>query len=206
MGRTVTHCCAAGLTLVAVALSGCHSPDMRAAAAREVGDELAAREERMQQSMVLYRAARDAEADGDAAEALERLGEAIATCDRNAPAWMLQGVLQAGQDEFAGAAKSFQAAVRLAPTRYEPHFNLGKILETAGRHLQAARKYEVALRLAPDQLEVMENLARCYIRTKTESRKARELIGKALELEVRPEWVRWLRAQERLLDEGRRER
>ena len=41
----------------------------------------------------------------------------------------------------------------------------------------------------------MENLARCYLKTNQQQEEAATLIGRALALERRPEWVRWLKQQ-----------
>ena len=45
------------------------------------------------------------------------------------------------------------------PHRYEPHFNLGSVLESAGLYSQAIKAYKGVLELAPDNVEVMKNLA-----------------------------------------------
>jgi Flp pilus assembly protein TadD len=56
-------------------------------------------------------------------------------------------------------------------------------------------EYQDALKLSPGQLEVMENLARCYVRTNSNRDEAKDLIDRSLLTEQRPQWRQWLSAQ-----------
>ncbi len=90
------------------------------------------------------------------------------------------------------------------PDRYEPHFNIGSVLEALGRYEQAIRSYRRALELAPDQLQTIENLNRCYMRANTHPGESKILMDKALERETRPDWRLWLEEQMlRLPEKGR---
>ncbi|MFW6062037.1 MAG: tetratricopeptide repeat protein, partial [Planctomycetota bacterium] len=132
-------------------------------------------------------------------QAARRLQDAVSVDPRNARAWMLLGRVEFAREDLSAAAKAFDRASVLRPMRYEPHYNLGVVLERGGRFSRAAGCYEEALRQAPDQLEVMENLARCYVRSGRKPRRAHALIQRALAVEQRPEWRLWLTRQQRRL-------
>ena len=153
--------------------------------------------------MKLYRRGLEALEASQLDRAGSCLTDAIGADDRNAHAWMALGVVRFRQDRLFQAASAFDRAARLEPTRHEPHFNIGTVLESAGHHAQAVEAYNTALKLAPNQLEVMENLARCYIHTGTQPQRARELIERCLQTERRPEWRAWLQDQAVRLRPGR---
>lgn len=186
------------LVCICVLLCGCRNP--RADAIDAVKTELAARRTRRTRSMELCVKGRNAQANGDIALARKCLNDAIKADDRNAHAWMALGILEFEQDELHEAALALHRASRLEPHSYEPLFNIGLILDAAGKYPQAIKKYEAALHLAPDQVEVMENLARCYIHSDTKLDKAKELVERALSLESRSEWIRWLERQSQYLE------
>lgn len=73
--------------------------------------------------------------------------------------------------------------------------NLGLVYERAGLCRKAAQAYESALKKDPDQVEVLENLARCYITVRSEPERTLKLLERAMQLEMRVEWLRWLEAQ-----------
>lgn len=188
------------LALLAVVMTGCHDP--RRAALMELQGELANRQMARQRSAELHTKAREALEAGDIRQARADLFMALEADERNAAAWMTLGRLEYEAENLTEAAQAFHRAARLAPTRYEPRFNLGSVLERAGRYDRAITEYESALKLAPDQVEVMENLARCYIKTRTKLPTARHLIGQALLVESRPDWVRWLKLESDRLGRG----
>jgi Flp pilus assembly protein TadD len=154
--------------------------------------------------MALYRKAMETSRDSDLPRQRELLQEALAASDRNSRAWMALGALEFSQGNLQEAATAFHRASRLEPARHEPRYNLGAVLESAGQYAQAAKEYEIALKRAPDDLEVIENLARCYIRTGSQPAKAKELIDQAVKQESRPEWVAWLNRQSVRLESAQR--
>ena len=156
-------------------------------------------------SMASYKQGVEAADAGDLDEAHKQLKVSVAESDRNALAWMELGIIEYERDNLFEAAYAFHRASILEPTRYEPHYNMGIILESVGRYQKAIAAYKRALKLAPDQIEVMENLARCYIRTDTDLDEAQTLIGKARPLERRLEWQEWLETQAQRLEQ-RKER
>jgi tetratricopeptide (TPR) repeat protein len=133
-------------------------------------------------------------------QARKCLTQALHEDDKNAMACMALGAMEYDEGRYYEAACAFHRAARLEPTRYEPHFNIGLVMESAGLYSKAIPAYESALKLSPDQVEVMEHLARCYIKTHTNLEKARGLIDKASAAECRAEWVRWLEQQSRKLE------
>lgn len=188
------------LLLAPMLSQGCQSPQTEAAKA--VNNELAERQANQAKAGSLYRQASQCQESGDCVRAAALLREAVQLDPRNANAWIALGVAAYEQDQVFEAAAAFDHAGRLVPNQYEPQFNTGIILETAGRYSQAAKSYEAALKLAPDQIEVMENLARCYVRISENLPRAGELIDKALLYERRPTWQAWLLRQQILLGSG----
>ncbi len=180
-------------------MCSCRSP--RIVEAREaLAAELAERRAARTQSVALYQEGLEDYQAGDPDKARMHLVDSVEADERNARGWMLLGVIEYENDKLFEAASAFRRAARLEPMRYEPHFNIGAVLEKAGRYEQAIESYETALKLAPDELAVMENLARCYIRTETKLSVAKELIAQALPREARPEWRIWLAEQLRCLE------
>jgi tetratricopeptide (TPR) repeat protein len=188
-------------TLFLGLLLGCQ--DSQQVAVTELRKELSQRRAAYSRSMELYEKAQKAIAKADTAQAREYLDQAIAEDDRNAYAWMAMGMLEYKEGNFYRAAHAFHRASRLEPSRYEPHFNLGIVLESAGRYAKAIPEYEAAMELLPDDVEIMEHLARCYIKTETKLDQAQKLIERTHALECRPEWTRWLEQQSRMLERKR---
>jgi cytochrome c-type biogenesis protein CcmH/NrfG len=173
----------------------CSCGNSRRTPTQAIEAELAARKARQAESTALFEKAQTAYSGSDVDLARKRLRQSVELDDQNVRAWMALGAVEYRAGNLYDAAQAFDKAGRLAPTRYEPHFNLGLVFETAGSCRKAAESYEVALKRSPDQLEVMENLARCYLTSRTNGERARELVSRALELETRPQWMHWLEAQ-----------
>ncbi len=203
MSCSFNYWTACGMILALVAATGCLSPQEKAQ--RAVEEELRERRQQQAQSDRLYDQAMEAYKQSyldrelgvspDLDKAQDLLRQSVAAYDGNANAWMALGVVAYEKDEFFDAARAFDRAARLMPTRYEPRFNLGSIFEMAGHYEKAISEYETALRLAPDQVEVMENLARCYIRTGRKLQEAKRLVDRALLTELRLDWRAWLERQ-----------
>jgi len=198
----VRHATLANLLHVLAALAcltvlpSCQSPRDKALAT--VQSQLATRTAARQRSMDLLRKAQQADQASQPQQARQCLQQAVREDDRNASAWMALGALEYQQDNYYQAAEAFHRAARLEPTRHEPHFNLGIVLESAGLYSKAAAEYETALKLAPEQLETMEHLARCYIKTHSNLPKAQQLLNLAAARETRPPWVRWIQQQQKV--------
>ena len=189
------------LAAVTLALTGCQS--RQAGARRELAQQIESRQASVLQSMELYRQGEQAFDEGQLEQAEQLAGEAMAADDRNVYALILLGVANFEQGEIVAAAQAFDKAGELAPTRYEPRFNLGSVLEAAGQYTQAAREYEIALKIAPNQVEVMENLIRCYVVTAHDANVIRALIERAQSIERRPQWVEWLDQQAKRIEQAR---
>ena len=183
--------------LCAAGLLGCDNPHKKAALV--VNKELSKLQENSRHSAELYRQALAARDANNAAGARKLLQDAVEIDNRNARAWMTLGILLYEKDDLARAAQAFDSAAKAEPHRYEPHYNLGIVLEAAGRYERAIEEYEMALTLCADQNEVRENLARCLIKNRAQPQNAKRLIEQALRVETRPEWVSWLNSQLRTL-------
>jgi tetratricopeptide (TPR) repeat protein len=83
------------------------------------------------------------------------------TLDRNPDTWMAQSnyaTLLNQQGRRDEAIRHYAAAIRLAPTYPEIHYNLADVLAQAGRSREAVAEYEAALRLSPDYAAAHSNL------------------------------------------------
>lgn len=160
-----------------------------------LSQQLAARHEAGVESVRLYREGMAAYEKEDFQVARKTLEEATSADPHNAHAWMALGVVAWRQDDPFAAVTAFDRAARLEPSRFEPHYNIGSVLESVGRYPQAIEKYELAYRLAPGEVIVIENLARCCIRSRTHLDRVAELIDRALQIETRPQWRQWLERQ-----------
>lgn len=181
--------------VVALLLLACSCQQTQSDARRTYQQDLAARDRAARDSMSLYQQGLDADARGKHDQARDLLRQAVDADEDNASAWMALGGVEFPLENYFEAAQAFHHAARLAPTRYEPHFNLGTVLEAVGHYSDAIKAYEVALSLAPDQLEVMENLARALVRSGREPERAEALVRQALRTEFRPDWREWLLLQ-----------
>lgn len=160
-----------------------------------VVQEVVQRQESRQQSLQLYRDALSEYQAGHVQKAHELLRKTVEIDNRNASAWVFLGMLEYEQNELFDAAHAMNEALRLEPRRFEPHYNLGLIYETAGKYTQAISRYEKALEMAPDEPAVMENLVRCYMKIAPEKEKTLTLVNRALLVERRTEWKEWLQRQ-----------
>lgn len=195
---TITHWIGIAVSTACLAcLPACQNRQEQAAVL--LRKELAARNAAHGSSMELLRKAREAQGKGQRDTARQCLTQAVAGDDRNAQAWMALGTLEYQDGNYYQAACAFHRASRLEPTRYEPYFNIGLVMESAGQYSKAVAAYESALKLSGEDVAVMEHLARGYIKTQTNLPAARRLIDKAAGAECRPEWVRWLGEQSRKL-------
>jgi tetratricopeptide (TPR) repeat protein len=114
---------------------------------------------------------------------------------RNASAWLALGIVEYEKDNLFEAAHAVSQALRLEPGRFEVHYNMGLIYETAVKYSQAIVSYNKALQIAPDEPAVMENLIRCYMKTGQQREEILQLIDRALLLEPRLQWREWLEVQ-----------
>jgi tetratricopeptide (TPR) repeat protein len=83
------------------------------------------------------------------------------TLERNPATWMAQSNyanLLSGQGRLDDAIGHYEAALRLAPTYPEIHYNLADALVKTGRGREAVGEYEAALRLTPDYAAAQANL------------------------------------------------
>ncbi len=188
----------AGVLLAACLLTG-GCGNNRRAARQELIEEMTQRHNARQASQTLYREAMSEYGAGNIEGARRLLGESVETDSRNASAWVALGVLEYESNNLFEAADAFGRALHLEPRRFEPHYNMGLVYETAWKYSQAVESYKKALDLAPDEPAVMENLIRCYIKTNHPKEETLRLIDRALLLEQRPQWREWLEIQKAAL-------
>src|SRR4051812_31585755 len=181
--------------VMAVLLLTCSCRPMPTEARQAYQQDLAARDHAARDSTTLYQQGVDADAQGKPEAARDLFRRAVGADGDNAVAWMALGGVELRLENYFEAAEAFHHAARLAPTRYEPHFNLGTVLEAVGRYSDAIKAYEVALSLAPDEPAVIENLARTLIRSGQDPERAEALVHQALRTETRPDWREWLQRQ-----------
>jgi Tfp pilus assembly protein PilF len=125
--------------------------------------------------------------------------EAIQADPYNALAHNNLGVCLFKERQYYQAAEQFDATMKLAAQAAEPHFNLALLYETVGKLDQAADHYARALELDPQSAKYRVCLARTYMKRDTDRWRARQLLDEALEREVDPTVIAWIRqAQDRL--------
>lgn len=164
-----------------------------------IAEAISKRQTRFSESMRLYEFGLKQYRASNLDQAENYLQKAVTQDERNSHAWMALGLVEFKKDRLFDAAYAFHKASRIEPSRYEPLYDIGILYETIGRYDQAIEAYEKALHLAPNQVEVMENLARCYIKTNQKPERIKELIDKAILSEERPQWWDWLKEQSILL-------
>jgi Flp pilus assembly protein TadD len=187
--------------LSALLILTCSCRPREADARRALREDVAARQHAARESTVLYEQGLKEEARGRTESAREHFRRAVRAAEDNELAWMALGAAEFRLENYYAAAEAFHRAAGLAPTRYEPHYNLGTVLETVGHYTEAVKAYEAALSLAPDQLEVIENLARTLVRAERDPDRAEALIRRALSMEFRAEWREWLLIQAARLEQ-----
>jgi tetratricopeptide (TPR) repeat protein len=189
----------ASCCLLALLTAACQ-PSGHSTAQARIQTELAARSERGARAAELVRSSLRLYHEHKYDAAAKDLTRATDMAPQNAQAWMALGAVKFAQQSWFDAAQAFDKAAKLLPDRFEPHFNLGTVLEAAGVYKAAIREYTIALALAPQDLTTEENLARCLISNNTDLPRARALIASALEHELRGEWRQWLERQGNILD------
>lgn len=128
-------------------------------------------------------------------EAAKCYAQAVSADRSNLYAWMALGAVEFRRENYAAAVNAFHESARLAPTNYEPYYNLGTIYEAVGRYEDAIKAYDRGLKIAPDQVELVENLARTLVKANRDHDRARQLMEQALQYEMRPVWRDWLQLQ-----------
>jgi cytochrome c-type biogenesis protein CcmH/NrfG len=193
----MSHTCRIGLALVMLTLPlcSCHHQQSNTEAQQALAEEVSARQQGREQSMRLYQEGVKAQKAGRQEQAHKCFAAAVNADNHNVYAWMALGSVNFELENYYGAAEAFYEASRLAPTRYEPHYNMGTVYEAVGRLNDAIKAYETALRLDGEEVAVMENLARACVRSNQNLGRARELIDRALLRENRPQWRQWLQMQ-----------
>jgi Flp pilus assembly protein TadD len=101
------------------------------------------------------------------------------------------GTIYYEQGNLYDAAGEFQSAAKLLPSRPEPRNNLGLTLEAGEKLDDAMVEYQKAVDFDPENPQYLGNLVRAHIRRGDRDSQTRELLGRLLEKESRPEWRLW---------------
>jgi Flp pilus assembly protein TadD len=139
---------------------------------------------------------------GDYASAETELKTALAADVMYGPAHNNLGKVYFHQDKFYLAAWEFQYAMKLMPNTPEPRNNLGRGYESAGKLDDAVASYDEAMRLEPDNVQFIGNLARARVRRGDRDDDVRELLGKLVMRETRPDWADWARGELARMHQG----
>lgn len=134
----------------------------------------------------------------DAEKALKQAVDADAMYG---PAHNNLGKVYYHQERLYDAAVQFEYANKLMPTQGEPLYNLGMVLEAAGKMDEAMKQYEAALALDPQNPYFIGNVARIQLRRGEKNSNLREMLSTLIMRDDRPEWVKWAREQLSLLGE-----
>ena len=128
---------------------------------------------------------------------------AVSSDNQNAAAHNNLGIVYLGEKDYYRAARELEIAAQLEPFAAEPLFNLGLLFETVGKPDRAVDYYRRCLRLSEDGLQTKECLARAHIANGQDA-EAEKLLREALELEVRPDWLLWIKEELERIEEARR--
>jgi len=179
-------------------------------ARQNVARELLAQRQAQRTAWDLYQKGAKAMEANQLDQARALLTHATTLDSRNLAAWLCLGMVEYKTGNYFAAATAYDRAIRVAPSRYEPHFDLALVFQTVGQYGKAAAEFETAMRIGGERTEVLEELARCYIQMNQKLERARELVDRAAEQELRPEWQNWLSRQSLrlgiLLSQSRRDK
>jgi len=180
--------------LAALALAGCQQGSL-SLATRPAGDRSAEREKVQHRVNGLTAQARAARQAGQLDSARNLLKEAVTIGPTDGPAQHLLGLVYFEQGDLYNAAMHLDLASRLLSDRFEPCYNLGRVLEAGGQYDSAIRSYQRSLGRRLDHLETMENLARVRLKAGYRDEETLRLLNRCLDREVRADWVGWLYAE-----------
>lgn len=189
--------------LGAATVAGCVSTGDKETAQKRMERLQREREEKARQAEKAYKKGKEVLNSGELADAREHFLKALNLNPHHGAAHNDLGVVYFKEGDFYDAAVQFDAACRYLAGCCEPFYNLGLVLEKAGKLEEAAESYRGALKVAPNQLEVMESLARTYVKLDTNHKETIKLLEGALLKEKRPDWQRWIRLQLLRLKGGR---
>ena len=99
------------------------------------------------------------------------------------------------QSQLYLAAWEFQYAIKLMPTQAEPKNNLGLVLESAGKLDEAIEQFQQAVAMNPDMIEWIANSTRARWHRGDRDSGLRASLETIVLRDIRPEWVKWARAQ-----------
>ena len=108
-------------------------------------------------------------AAGDAAKALVRVEQALASNPRDARLRFLKGVALSNQGRSTEAVAVFQKLIEDYPELPEPYNNLGVQYAALGQYERARTALEMTLRLQPDNAAALENLGDVYAKLASQS-------------------------------------
>lgn len=118
-------------------------------------------------------------AQGQRAQALEKVDRAIATNPKDKQARFLKGVILADLNKLDEAAAVFVKLTEEAPELPEPYNNLAVIYAQQGQYDKARAALEMAIRTHPSYAVAHENLGDLY------ARMARQAYDRALQIDSR---------------------
>lgn len=154
-----------------------------------------AQEQTRRRVMELTGLAHDARKAGKRDSARNLLKEAVSLDGADGPAQHLLGVVYFEQGNLYNAAIHLDVASRLMSDRYEPCYNLGRVLEAGGQYEQAISSYQRSLSRRVDHIETLENLARVRVKAGYHDEETLRLLTRCVDRESRPEWSSWLELQ-----------
>jgi predicted TPR repeat methyltransferase len=82
----------------------------------------------------------------------------------------LKGILMRDSKKHALAAKLFQEAIGIEPSRYDFHFNLAEVYRIENKLEEAIKHYSSSISLNPSFYEAVYNRALCFLKTDCEEK------------------------------------
>jgi tetratricopeptide (TPR) repeat protein len=103
-------------------------------------------------------------------------------------AWNNLGVALMEQERFVEASEAFDRAAELSPDDPRPPNNRGQRLHKRGYIREAQPHFEESLQRDPAYLNALRSIISSHVRLRETDRRTLELVGRALMLEVDPDW------------------
>lgn len=126
-------------------------------------------------------------------ESLKAIEAHLAANPNDASAWNVRGVIEAQQEQFGDALRSFDQALSIDPNMGPAHSNRGRVLLALGpeKATEALKSFSRALELSPDDVRTLRDKA-MSLRALGRSSEELECYTQISEL-AKSEWSVWLR-------------
>lgn len=124
--------------------------------------------------------------------AFEKFQKAVEADETYGPAYNNLGLVYFNRGNLYQAALSFDAAAQFMPENPMVLYNLGMVMEAAGKFVEAIEYYAQANDMDPTNAMFLGNLVRARIRTGENNMHVRQQLQQLAVIETRKDWVDWI--------------